>query len=307
MSLLDHLATAGSISGADLHVKLLVQGRSGSGKTTIGAKMPKPLIILTEANGLPSIRAANPEAIVIRVYDFKSYKKSNSYEVLAEAMGLAASGAFTGVESIVCDSATEIQRIIREQILREKGVLDEPGYLFTQQDWGLLTERMRRFARMFRDLPYHVMMITLSAEDRDEDGSVSQVAPQFEGKKLPGEILQFFSAGGLAYKRMVKVEGQPDDVAFEVLFQGASKYLVKPCAPLRNVEHADPSDWIERISAHKPGDAPLPPLSRPKPAPAAAPAPAAGATPAPAAAGETPAQVPTRRQKKAPEDGSPTG
>lgn len=247
-SVLNNLTRARDIPVKDVHVKLLIQGKSGAGKTTLGAMMPKPLVILTEANGLPSILAANPDAIVVRIYDPAAYGKATSYEVLSETMALAATGAFgDDVESVVADSATEIQRVIKEQILREKGVLDSPGYVFTQQDWGLLTERMRRFARMFRDVPYHTMMITLSEENRDEDGAVSAVVPQFEGKKLAGEVAQFFSAVGLAFKRMIKVEGQPDAVAFEVLFQGASKFLVKPCRPLKNIEPADPRDWITRI------------------------------------------------------------
>jgi hypothetical protein len=270
VSLLNHLVTAGDIPVDDLHVKLMVQGRSGSGKSTLGAKMPKPLILLTEANGLPSIRAANPAAIVIRIYDPQAYGKTTQFEVLEEAMKLALAGSFdaAGVESVVADSATEIQRIIKEQILREKGVLRDPNYLFTQQDWGLLTERTRRWARVFRDLPYHTLLITLSAEEKDEEsGRVTNISPSFEGRKLSQEILQFCSAGGFAFKRPIKVEGkETGDVEFRVLFQGPQMYVVKPVAPLRNVESDNPSEWIARIIAHKPGDAKLPPLDAP-PAP----------------------------------------
>jgi hypothetical protein len=279
VSLLNHLVTAGDIPVDDLHVKLMVQGRSGSGKSTLGAKMPKPLILLTEANGLPSIRAANPDAIVIRIYDPQAYGKTTQFEVLEEAMKLALAGSFdaAGVESVVADSATEIQRIIKEQILREKGVLRDPNYLFTQQDWGLLTERTRRWARVFRDLPYHTLLITLSAEEKDEEsGRVTNISPQFEGRKLPQEILQFCSAGGFAFKRPIKIEGkETGDVEFRVLFQGPQMYVVKPVAPLRNVESDDPSEWIARIIAHRPGDAKLPPLDAPPvkvEAPAAPPA-----------------------------------
>lgn len=271
MSFLDQIVSAGEIPAADAHVKLMVQGRSGSGKTTLGAKMPDPVILLTEANGLTSIRAANPDALVIRVYDPTAYGLKTPFEVLTQGMNLAVTRAFDakGRRSVVADSATEIQRIIKEQILREKGVLADPAYLFTQQDWGLLTERTRRWARVFRDLPYHTLMITLSHEERDEEtGKVSLISPSFEGRKLPQEILQFCSAGGFCFKRPVKVDGQPDDVAHEVLFQGPSMYVVKPVVPLRNIEHSDPSEWIERIVNFKRGDAQLPPLNAP-PKPAA--------------------------------------
>jgi hypothetical protein len=260
------IVAAGAIPTTDMYVKILIQGRSGSGKTTLGAKMPKPLILLTEANGLPSIRAANPGALVIRIYDPKAYGKTTQFQVLQEAMNLAATRAFDGhgVESIVADSATEIQRIIKEEILREKGVLNEPGYVMTQQDWGLLTERTRRWARAFRDLPYHTMMITLTTEEKDDEtGAITLYSPQFEGKKLPGEILQFSSAGGYAYKVAVpSPDGGPDEIVHRVMFQGKSAYVVKPTAPLRHIEHDDPSDWISRVVNHKPGEKPLDPLPK---------------------------------------------
>lgn len=245
------LTKARDIPMADRHVKILVHGKSGAGKTTLGAMMPRPLVMLTEANGLASILAVNPDAVVIRTYDPAAYGLSTAFEVVQEVIKSATSGALAneGIESLVADSMTEIQRIIRDQILREKGVLDNPGYVLTQQDWGLLTERMRRFARSFRDVPLHTLGITLSSEERDEDGAVTSILPQFEGKKLPGEIAQFFSAVGYAYKRTIKVEGQPDGIAHEVAFQGPSKLLVKPVRPLRTVEPADPRDWIARILA----------------------------------------------------------
>lgn len=245
------LTKARDIPMADRHVKILIHGKSGAGKTTLGAMMPRPLVMLTEANGLASILAVNPDAVVIRTYDPGAYGLSTASEVVQEVIKSAMSGALAkeGIESLVADSMTEIQRIIRDQILREKGVLDNPGYVLTQQDWGLLTERMRRFARAFRDVPLHTLGITLSAEERDEEGGVISILPQFEGKKLPGEIAQFFSAVGYAFKRTIKVEGQPDGVAHEVAFQGPSKLLVKPVRPLRIVEPADPRDWIARILA----------------------------------------------------------
>jgi hypothetical protein len=67
------------------------------------------------------------------------------------------------------------------------------------------------------------------------------------------KIAQFFSAVGYVYKRRAKVvvEGQAEQEVTKhaVLFQGASKYLVKPCDPLADVEVCDVSNWIERITA----------------------------------------------------------
>jgi hypothetical protein len=277
LSLLTQLVAAGAIPMDDLHVKLLVHGRSGSGKSTLGAKMPKPLIILLEPNGLPSILAANPAALVIRAYDPNFYDdkktgKKTTYDVLREALAIASTGGFDGVESIVLDSATEAQRVIKEQMIREKDPnININEYVMTIPDWGVLTERMRRFCRLFRDLPYNTLMITLSNEEKNEDGKIVAVMPSFEGKKMPEEVAQFQSAVGYAFRRTIKIEGQPDGTAFEVVFQTGAGHTVKPVAPLRAIEVADPSDWIRRVRAHKPGDAMLPPLNAPKPVEAKAP------------------------------------
>jgi hypothetical protein len=245
---------AGALAPADFHAKFLLFGKSGAGKTRLGATAPNPIVLLTEANGLATLRRANPDAGVIEAYAPTKYGLSTSYEVVAQFMVAAHAGEFAaaGYRTVVVDSGTEVQRILRDQILREKGQLQNAGYQFTQQDWGMLTERMRRFARSVRDLPYHVVFLALSQEKQDEDG-VEHVAPSFEGQKLPNEIAQFFSAVGYVYKKRAKVivEGQAEQevTRHAVLFQGASKYLVKPCDPLADVEGCDVSNWIERITA----------------------------------------------------------
>ena len=250
---------AGDVSAADTHCKFLIQGDSGAGKSRIGASMPKPAILLCEANGLATIRRRNPDAMVFLAYDPVQYGFTSSYEVVAEFMRMAHSGELKamGCESVVADSGTEVQRIIRDQILRERGALGNPAYQFTQPDWGQLTERMRRFGRSFRDVPMHALMITLSMTEKDEDGNVT-ILPAFEGKKLCNEVTQFFTAAGYAFKRTRKMspgDGKPevDVVSHHVLFQGPSKYLVKPVEPLLNVEEPDAAMWIAKITAEPVG------------------------------------------------------
>ncbi len=257
------ITKAGALAPADFHAKFLLFGKSGAGKTRLGATAPNPIVLLTEANGLATLRRANPDAGVVEAYAPSKYGLTTSYEVVAQFMQAAHAGEFAaaGYRTVVVDSGTEVQRILRDQILREKGQLQNAGYQFTQQDWGMLTERMRRFARSVRDLPYHVVFLALSQEKQDEDG-VEHVAPSFEGQKLPNEIAQFFSAVGYAYKRRAKVvvEGQAEQEVTKhaVLFQGATKYLVKPCDPLADVEVCDVSNWIERITADPTTSTPAP-------------------------------------------------
>ena len=215
---------------------------------------------------------------------------------------MGASGELTklGCESVVIDSAPEIQRVIRDQVLRERGQDRNPGYVFTQADWGVLTERTRRFMRTVRDLPAHVLVLTLTNKEKDEKEVIS-FSPSFEGRKLPGEVAQFFTAVGDAFKREVGVEGQKEpDTEHLVLFQGATRFGVKPCEPLARIERPDATDWIRRIVAHEPTKAPASDPATPTDAPATA----APATTAPAVAASTPE---TKPAQAAPANGaSPT-
>ena len=47
------------------HLKVLLYGDSGVGKTWTASTAPDPVYLLTEPNGLPTIMAANPGAVVV--------------------------------------------------------------------------------------------------------------------------------------------------------------------------------------------------------------------------------------------------
>jgi len=46
-------------------LKVAILGASGAGKTEWAARSPRPLILLTEPQGLASITNANPDALVV--------------------------------------------------------------------------------------------------------------------------------------------------------------------------------------------------------------------------------------------------
>lgn len=272
-------------------VKLLVHGKSGAGKTYLlaragstdpAAKSGRVAILLTEANGLPSIVAANPAAIVIRAYDPAAYGKKYPDEVVVEFVSDAMTGALAaaGVDVIGIDSFTDLQRIWKDRIVREKGQ-DPAKYLLTQQDWGVWHDKFLRLVRAFRDLPVSVIGTALTKEDADADGNVT-LYPLFDGKAIGPNFMQYFSAAGYAFKRSSRVADTPggperEVVEHKVLFQGATRFSVKPVAGLRDVEDPEPRAWINACAARA--------LSGHSAPAATAPA----ATAAPAAAASTPA------------------
>ena len=169
------------------HLKVLLFGDSGSGKTYTAASAGSedfPVAILeTEANGMLSIQASNPHAFVVHatsiadVEDFIRDIKSPDGELRGKH----------GVQAVVIDSLTEIQRLVKEDIVGNSQA--------SLQHWLLITERMRRLIRAIRDLDLHVVCTCLAATKYDSD-QVKHVVPCFEGQKLHLEAPQYFRAVG---------------------------------------------------------------------------------------------------------------
>jgi hypothetical protein len=220
--------------------KILLHGDSGSGKTRIGAMAPSPIIILTEPNGLATIQASNPDAMVVEATDLATVTR-----VLKDA----ASGQLTeklGRKTLVLDSLTELQRMIRDDILATKS-----GGTFTLQDWGTLTDRTRKLIRMLRNVRMDILAIALSQHENEESTGVRHTTPMFEGRKIPNEIAGYFSAVGYVFKRYKADENNPDTkvVSHEVLFGGPQNILTKTLPGLEAVEVPDMNVWLDKMQS----------------------------------------------------------
>ena len=249
----------------DAHAKILVFGPSGSGKSYLASRAGslvkgdahgRVAVLLLEPNGLPSIRYANPNALVVLAYEPKRYGKAETWDVVEQFLRDALDGslAAAGVTTLVVDSLIELQRVWRDKVLVEDGVERKRLALhkMTQQQWGSWTERFRRLIRAFRDLPYNLVCVNLPQNETDEEGNVTAVVPSFDGKKLPGEIAQYFSAVGYTFKRAKKrQEGEKlvdDGVEYRVMFQTGTKIVVKPLPGLDAIEVPEPLVWFAKIA-----------------------------------------------------------
>ena len=229
------LVKAGDM-GNKAHVKVLLHGNSGAGKTWKSVSAPKPFVLLTEANGLASIKNANPDAIVVHATDMNVVR-----DFFAEAM----SGGFEehGCKTIIVDSLTEIQRMMRDEIMAGRQNYAD----FSMKDWGELTERMRRFVRILRDVPYHVVATALAQVTEDDSGT-RHIIPQFQGRAIPNEIAGYFSLVGYVFKREVEDESGERVILHQTMLEGPSRIMCKPCGTLRGVVETDVTEWIREIS-----------------------------------------------------------
>lgn len=236
----------------DRYFKILVYGDSGAGKTWLAASAPNPVILLTERNGEQSVSMSAPDA---------PYAIVSTADEVRDFVAGAMSGTFRsqGYDTLVIDGLTEIQRLLRDEIQRAKSEDAE----FTFRDWGDLNEKMRRFMRTLRDLPYHVVCTALA--ESEMEGDIRHVFPAFQGRKLYSEVMQFFNAVGYVYRAPAEKQGEP--MRHLVMFDGPQRYSVKNAHPLRGTRSGPVSAWIAEMATA----APLAPLARkagaPEPAP----------------------------------------
>lgn len=212
------------------HAKILIWGNSGSGKSWLSATAPKPLIVLTEANGAVSVGHSNKNADVVTI---------NSADDLRQIAMMAKSGKLSKYETIVFDSLTECQKLFKDEIVGNRDQLKI-------QEWGLLANRMLKFIRMIRDLPFHIVCTALADKNTDDQGAIVNNLPQFEGKKTANEIMQYFSAVGYLFSTNEIIEEKQVHIR-KLMFEPTNKWFVKPCHPLTNLENPNMSDIIKSI------------------------------------------------------------
>ena len=196
----------------DNHFRVLMYGSSGAGKTTLGARfMDKPLILLTEPNGLPSIRTSNPNASVIQISSVDEFDAA-----IRELTIMSRSGKLQ-YDSIVLDSLTDLQEKYAGTILSKSKANN-----LTLQEWGWIIDRGKRIVRDIRALPCHSLVITLAGE-LEVDGSMV-IRPMLFGRKLPIEVVAYFS-----YCVFLQVEHDKTKGKFirRLITQSGDKWLTK--------------------------------------------------------------------------------
>lgn len=241
-------------------LKLLLYGNSGEGKTWTATTMPGVIVLLTEPNGLPTIRASNPDAIVIQADEQNGGLNTIRSFVRAAREGIVAKEM--GGQTIVLDSMNELQRMVRDEIMEEKIAeanrqgKDPSKVMFTIGDWGTLNDRMRKMVRVFRDLPFHIVGITHADITVDEITGERHIQPQFQGRALPNEIAGYFSAVALQYRERVTDDDGKTVVKRKCLLTGPSSVITKGLPGLDAIESTNLSDWLRKMAEYDPATAP---------------------------------------------------
>lgn len=234
-----------SSSTANAKRKVLLYAKSGEGKTWMAATCGvNTVVLLTEKNGEQAVRCANPHARYAVV--------TNAADLREFCAGLISGSLSTDddpIDSVVFDGLTEIQQLFKDELLgklrkemltkvQTGAKLDDDDVFMTLEMWGLLSTKMRLFLRMVRNLDYNVVCTAL-AED-ELIGDKQYLFPSFQGKKLYGEVMQYFDA--VAW---VQRDGKDEDAKHWAWFDPPNNRISgKPQHPIRGRREGPMSAWF---------------------------------------------------------------
>lgn len=162
-------------------------GRSGTGKTTLSASWPRPILYLNILdNGTDSISDVEDVDVV----------DITSSEELKDVLLWAAKEANRGklkYRTIVLDTVSQLQGILVNEMGEAKG-LDRKGKkagdfgTLTKQDWGKIAGDLKAVIMDVRNLPVESVFIAqeriFNAGDEEDDG-LGQLDPEIGPKLMP--------------------------------------------------------------------------------------------------------------------------
>lgn len=255
-------------------------GKSGSGKTTLGVTAPKPLIALSERQGMVVVRQAAarlglPVPAVIHMQSLEDYRGllrafhgSRSepfrvFETVDTTSGPRRQLVFElpvdqWPETVVLDSTTDAMRLVIEEIRTQSPPkAGQDGLpVDSQRFWQVLESRAMALIQGFRDVKAHKLFLCL-CDDRmvgEDDNQKRSITPDLPMRKFPEKLSAACNVMAYAYRREKKTlqkvgDRQVTDVRtiYGVMTGGPEHMLLKPHPPLRKFEVPNYSAWVQMI------------------------------------------------------------
>jgi energy-coupling factor transporter ATP-binding protein EcfA2 len=158
-------------------IKILLYGRSGTGKTTLWATFPKPILsIICSGSTKPGeLRSVNtPE----NREQIDTVVLHNSEELRDLIEDIATPGTLRQYGTIVLDHASGYQDLVLRDILGLEEIPAQKSWgLATQQQYGQCAMQVKESLRALLGLNTNVVIIAQEREFKDEGNSDSLVMP----------------------------------------------------------------------------------------------------------------------------------
>lgn len=251
-------------------LNVAIYGKPGTGKTSMGVSAPKPLILLSEAQGMLHVEQAAqrlgkpipPVLYCDHLQDYRNVARAlwgsreepfrvfETYEEGGEKKRKLKYELSEWPESVVIDTLTDVCRLaiseIREQSPPKAGKDGLP--VDSQRFWNVLGGRIDQLIFTFRDAPCHTVFLC-QVDDRevgDEDEKRRQMTPDLATRKHASTLCSAVNVVGYSYRRELRGKGQAE-LQYGVMTVGPEYMMLKPLRPLRDIEVPNLGNWIDRV------------------------------------------------------------
>lgn len=174
----------------DEGLKVLLYGRSGTGKTTIWATFPKPILAVLSSGG------SQPGEL--RSIDTPEYRQTVQQVALERADEMRELVDYLNTHreeyaTVVLDHATGLQDLILKDLLNLSEIPAQKGWgIATQQDWGQVGTQFKEYIRAILSLRCNVVIVAQEREFNTEN--VSDVIKPTVGAGLTPSITGWLNA-----------------------------------------------------------------------------------------------------------------
>lgn len=160
--------------------KVVVYGRSGTGKTTFAASFPKPALLI-DCNDRGTDSVADVKGL--DVLPARSLKDIDQVYWMLNANK-------KGYQTVIIDTVSMAQDFATKEVLAEGNKNEEDAGQWgsmTKRDWGEVSGRLKSMIHRYRDLDMHVIFI---AQDRvfnggEEDTDDGAIQPEVGPRLMP--------------------------------------------------------------------------------------------------------------------------
>lgn len=165
-------------------LKMLIYGPSGAGKTSLYDGIKNALILDVEEGTSVLRRTDEMRKNGTRIFPLKSWDQLQDIFTLMYQGELQ----FT---NIVLDSITDMTELCKDHVLETQHRRRVSEETPSQQDYNVISERMRKMLRNFRALDANIIYIARERHNKDEETGAEYVRPDVPGKlqnDLPGAM-----------------------------------------------------------------------------------------------------------------------
>jgi len=198
---------AKDITTDEMKLKVLIYGKSGTGKTGWGCSFPKPYVFDFD-NGMLGQRGKDIE------YDV--YSGPSAYQDLDLKLRMFESDC--PFETLIFDSITTMQEARLNMLVQMSS-----RKTASQAEWGMLIIKLREFLDQVTKLDKNIVVITHEILVQDElIGEISYM-PVIYGKKLPAQFPLFFDE----VYRLIGGKDTDDKASYHFLTSAGTNYMAK--------------------------------------------------------------------------------